>query len=1341
VKKKRSDGHIANTQLDEKSANVFFLEHDITREASNVMRGYRYQILCAVKEWLFLEDRQRLYLEGAEDFDKLGDIEAETTQVKDTPARSLTLKSSDVVGAINNFWDLKQKNPSRQISFQFLSTSTVTFERGKPFDEPGLELWNRIRKTPLEALNKELGNLKSFLLELSLKHELKTFIRNCSLKQLRDELVLPIQWVLSAPNSDGVESEILDTLIEYGLKTSRCKRLLHSLYYTASERVTKSKSTERYLTKQDFRDIFENATTERVNSDLLAKLLEIAVKKNEPSALGVSGDSILSNDPPLPLNFFRRRELNDKINRQLDAHAVCILQGITGSGKTSMVADVLANRSSKWLNLREYNSERTLFTLKTLEQILTRENLKANIVIEDLNSSSNFRQIEAPLIRIASLLKNRGCWLLITSEGKIADRIIGKLALDSIIVTPFSEEEIVQFLKDRAFPSEQLISQWAPLLLALTSGHPQLLQARVAHLVKAGYPAPDVDLVLSSPKNVEDVYTEARTLISSLDEPSNSLLYRLGLTIRPLSRQQIIEIGLIEPKIDSPGQVLDMLAPWVEDLGENNFRISPLAKNVGIKIHGKAWAERTHSQIAFALLKARTLTQDDVAEILFHTVAGDRLAQMVWIILVKDLIKQENDVLAAIYRAFPLIGDLAVHDGTSLDLHEEVLPMFRILQYRLAVAGGGPLQSQIIARFDRECPRGTTNPNQIIPRFMWVAQRLQVDMAMSLAGVFEIASELFDMIDTVAEPLKSSLKVAQYTDWHSTFKSWPFFCIAQRINSANDLGSLLNLLNAKPDFAKELLTPTDQNESIAAVLRFKILRHARDLDVEEKDGLLKIVEELRKSFEEIGLTSLPQICACISLEILCDHLGKPTDALAISDQFSENINNSTLVKIVKARILAINKNDRDATILWSSALEEITADGVFDEDYLLAFRECACAFARLGDHLRATEYFQKGISFCTSESSKVIQAGLYFDTGQSCLLDGQLNSANEWFRRGADALLSLRKSANKADLLVLENKANYLIAWNSEDDIERASKNVLRPPEGFCSSVTSFPEVSHASPPPELILYNLVKFEFRKINKSIAYQAYRETIKATLHPGVSFLFAEFELQYVFAQRDRSRLVQVILAYIERLSFLARQPGYDVHNVSIEFSDFFIVVHLLATSLIQLNESGKIDQKFVSSIDIATRNSDYHKISLEFCTALDEFFLTKRNNPHGVFLAQNATPVRRLIAAFAVVVLIETTPEHLLIAQMTLLESLGQIGPKDSIASDLVKIFERSWIEMAKSRHLFPSPKTAIPAIQNTIATVASPWGKIKLLLTTLKNELPGAKLGASIKYLENLSDE
>ena len=79
---------------------------------------------------------------------KTFDIESDgtftTTQVKHTQD-PITLRSQQVIDAINNYWKLRTNNRDRRVKFRLLTKSKIGKEQGNPLgtDKPGLEVWSR----------------------------------------------------------------------------------------------------------------------------------------------------------------------------------------------------------------------------------------------------------------------------------------------------------------------------------------------------------------------------------------------------------------------------------------------------------------------------------------------------------------------------------------------------------------------------------------------------------------------------------------------------------------------------------------------------------------------------------------------------------------------------------------------------------------------------------------------------------------------------------------------------------------------------------------------------------------------------------------------------------------------------------------------------------------------------------------------------------------------------------------------------------------------------------------------------------------------------------------------
>jgi hypothetical protein len=172
------------------------LVSDPAREAAASMRGYWGQVWRSVLAWVELGETERLYLEGAEDFDRISGLVAETVQVKDT-AGNITLRSGDVIEAIGNAWDHQRRNPRHAIKFRFLTTAGIGVEQGSPFGAGigGLRLWREGRSSGDEAKRRQ--DARAIANFLSSEGKAPTavleFLRTATDAEIWQRLIAPIE--------------------------------------------------------------------------------------------------------------------------------------------------------------------------------------------------------------------------------------------------------------------------------------------------------------------------------------------------------------------------------------------------------------------------------------------------------------------------------------------------------------------------------------------------------------------------------------------------------------------------------------------------------------------------------------------------------------------------------------------------------------------------------------------------------------------------------------------------------------------------------------------------------------------------------------------------------------------------------------------------------------------------------------------------------------------------------------------------------------------------------------------------------------------------------------------
>jgi hypothetical protein len=321
--------------------------NDPAREAVAPMRGYWTQVWRSVLVWMELTEHERLYLEGAEDFDLIRGDAAETVQVKDI-AGNVTLRSNDVVEAINNAWAHQQRNPRHKIKFRFLSTAGVGLEQGAPFGAgiPGLSLWRTSRLSSdvsqREDAARAIGN---FLVnDGKLSTALQGFISSASNQQIWQQLIAPIEWDTSAEETPEVIRQIKDRLVIMGepggVSPNKAEDVAEHLYATAYTTATRQK--DRCLTRADLTRLFHDRTTVSLPAAVAYRLLATIPQHLVPTGplpVAVGGRSNAVGRPQLlPPRYYARHALFHSIGIQFASHPIVVLQGGTGVGKSIAAA-------------------------------------------------------------------------------------------------------------------------------------------------------------------------------------------------------------------------------------------------------------------------------------------------------------------------------------------------------------------------------------------------------------------------------------------------------------------------------------------------------------------------------------------------------------------------------------------------------------------------------------------------------------------------------------------------------------------------------------------------------------------------------------------------------------------------------------------------------------------------------------------------------------------------------------------------------------------------------------------------------------------------------------------
>ena len=630
--------------MSEKKAKKQGLKAESKRQADDALRGYLYQIWHSVNAWLALTEDEILYLEGAEDFDRVSDGSATAVQVKNTQHK-ITLRSQEVNDAINHYWELRKNHPDLCVKFRFLTRSKIGKEKGNPFgeDQAGLHLWSRC-----SGDEKAIKKIAEFLqAEGKVSGDVDDFLKQAESEIIYEQLIESITWETDSKEASFVEKSITEKLIlhgdRYGIPPSDSSKVVDHLLIEAFTVATQKKNRE--LTRVRFLEIFEEKTTQRIPIShsrymqihpTMMDAIGSALIEN-PSDITIRSQSPIQNNiPPLYSDFAPRTELVRSIQNRLQLEGLTVIQGGTGMGKTTL-AKLTANAingSWFWINFTKREPSQVVQLLQQLAIAISNQSSKINIVLDDLNlQPRQLRQYEEILGIVVYRVLEYGAKLSITSQHDLPNDVIRRLGVSPSVVIHiprFTVHEIEQFAQQLGCHADQA-EAWAKLIQLHTSGHPRLVHARLTRLRAKNWK--EDESIFQTPQEVVEEREEARQLLIDLSEDQRELLYRLSLMSIRFRRDYALNIGDIPESISYPGDTFSQLiGPWIDPVSETYYTISPLLNNAANQVWPESKINDLHFHIANAILKTKNLTTTEAWSVLQHSIFGKNKEGLVAIV-------------------------------------------------------------------------------------------------------------------------------------------------------------------------------------------------------------------------------------------------------------------------------------------------------------------------------------------------------------------------------------------------------------------------------------------------------------------------------------------------------------------------------------------------------------------------------------------------------------------------------------------------------------------------------------------------------------------------------------
>jgi hypothetical protein len=988
---------------------------DVERQAVASLRGYAYQVAAAALAWLDLDNSGRVYLEVAEDYATVAQQSLDAVQVKDTAeSGSVTLNTEAVRDAVNAFVDIAASNRDRDVQLRYLTTSPIGTEH-KTSDRPagvaGLLYWRQA------AAGADVGPLRAILTSDKFTAEVHAYVNGRDDEALRRDLLQRIHWDCGKPDLAGLMQEIEERLVVLGrdrfnLPAAEARRLANVLIYHVLKKAVLKNASDRVLTRAELYGTIDAATRISVSRQTAGSMLDIGATIASALAGGQSIDAtfstvdtswlIPSRDLAIPRGIIARRTLASQIEQALAKYGRVILVGGSGLGKSLVAREVAGKKPVGFVtaDLRDVDAREAAQRLGLTLGRIGALNFDC-LIFDDFNQMEN-GQARTVFVRCVQALQRRDRSAIVTAYRRPSQKTLTDLGLDSkaIIEIPYlTEEEANEIVRAAGGDPEW----WGPIAFAAgAQGHPQLVHAFVMGMAARGWPRSEVRGIVIRGFASDDTEAERdaarRGMVAALSDDARNLLYRLSLVMGRFDRALALKIAEVPPPIQRAGELLDsLIGPWIEVVGKDAFRISPLAANAGQGMLTGEAQQAIHAAIAMQMLAKRRIDATEANGILTHGLLGKddhSLFRLAYSVLTAE--PKATELLREHFFMLPILRT----DQPIFAANRAVSVMLRLAQFKL-------LASKEDAKETAACVdallREAGEESDAIKRGQFESVALTsilntIGIASSVPNWIELLQRFRTKVEAspVLQGLKEATeKASQEVGLGRTFYGM-VFCIGMgHLQSVKRLEEILvdldHLSGAERSVWLERFESHPAEYSILVNPAWTAEVRRNELNAADAAARYRRMALLAQKWKFRALAIQCYVARAVMFD---EYMNDETGALAALDEAVAALSEDVVIARARARIFWRHDKHQEAVTILHSIADVVGCDSPVDRAF--AMREAAISAAKTNDWAQAEAWFgeaEKAAAASGTNDMQTMAVGLEADRAVALLQTGNVEAA------------------------------------------------------------------------------------------------------------------------------------------------------------------------------------------------------------------------------------------------------------------------------------------------------------------------------------------------------------
>ena len=1093
-----------------------------------------------------MDERSRLYLEVAEDYASVTHNVLHTVQVKHTKSsESLTLNSTHVIDAISSFVDLFRRNPESLVELRFFTTSEIGLEHAvvdRCERIECLKYWERA------AMGGDVSPLREKLQSNRFSESVQSFCKERSDPDLRKDLIERIHWDCGNPDTHGLREELKASLavlcrhrFDVGVPDGLAERLLYHILRTSGN----TRPDQRVLRLGDLYSVIQSATQISVPIAHYQSILEQLL----PSSSGDFSGSLRSTGevawiirgaelPPMSGMVPRRRE-EAALTKILADGGTAVLVGGSGTGKTTLSRAVAAHYTRDY-ELADLQDSDTNVTIARLNSILGRLGRieSATLVLDDLNFLD--ARVILPLARLVKSSRRHYRPLIITCHQVPSITTLVQLGLDPdrvVEVSHLSKRETHELVQThRGDPAV-----WGQIAYSISySGHPQLTHAFVAEMATREWPteqiATFVDRGLTSDYIEKTREISRRSLSSRLPKEARNMLYRLTIVMGAFSRSLALDIGKLPPPVPLPGDCLDALVgPWVESLGGDMLRVSPLAIGFGRDMLDQAEQQRIHAAIVVALTIDMNVDSTDVDKILLHAIVGKVSHGLVAV--ATSVLRADSDELSELVEQQSLLQHFRT-DELIFPRDPLASILVRLAQFRITALAGDTSVSNIVSALFDEIQR---LPDTTEKSHLEVLALLTVLTSTGIANRVTAWLSLLIRTYTLARTNKPLQELVINAETASAkhnirFFSGLFYIGTCNLDSVSRLEYIIDELD-KLESAERMLFLTRPEAGVLS--GYGELIHgpwAAEQEEAEFDAMAAITryQRITSMTHNWGILSLSARCWEAQAVLLDEYRNDAEKALSIIDDAESRIGKNAILSRARAKVYR-HRGDHAASVnITSDLVDELGEDNPIERAF--ALRDAAISAAKSADWITAEKWFLEA-QRCANRAEGIdmiaMAVALRGDAAVAALEAGRIERSLRALTASVEALGRLDSGATLRSAYS-HHMIRHIVLWAKSritgEDVRIGGARINVEP-GACSE---------PAPPPAFLHRPLGDIDFAW------YMLAESEIAAGVDSGISGELAQRLQQGPIPSMEiafRTQLVQGAIQRLDEVDFAAHFEEY------------------------------------------------------------------------------------------------------------------------------------------------------------------------------------------------------